>query len=91
MLYIPFINLLYNFSTCFISYGNSYYAISAALPKPTHKCGANVPLLNPRSYPPPCIIYYNLTLGFLLTYNAPIPFGPYNLCADILAKSISKS
>lgn len=47
--YIPFINLLYNFSTCFISYGNSYYAISAALPKPTHKCGANVPLLKPLS------------------------------------------
>ena len=74
-----------------MSYGNSVYAISAALPNPTHKWGARVPLLKPLSYPPPWIIYYNLTLGFLLTYNAPIPLGPYSLWADILPKSISRS
>ena len=38
--------------------------------------GANVPLRNPLSCPPPFIIGISLTLGFLLTYKAPIPFGP---------------
>jgi hypothetical protein len=32
-----------------------------------------------------------LTLGFLLTYNAPIPLGPYTLWLLIDIKSIFKS
>ena len=38
--------------------------------------GANVPLRNPLSCPPPFMIGTSLTLGFLLTYKAPIPLGP---------------
>jgi len=54
----------------------SLSAISQASPNPTQRLGAKVPLLNPLSYPPPLIIGNILTLGFLLTYNAPIPLGP---------------
>lgn len=59
-----------------------------ASPRPTHKWGARVPDLNPFSWPPPFIYATNLTLGFLLTYKAPTPFGPYILCPEIESKSI---
>ena len=40
----------------------------------------------PRSCPPPCICASMRTRGLLRrTNNAPTPFGPYILCADMLA------
>jgi len=51
-------------------------AILQADPSPITRCGGKVPDLNPHSYPPPEIKGIILTLGFFLTYNAPIPFGP---------------
>ncbi len=47
-----------------------------------------MPDLNPLSCPPPCIWACNLILGFLLIYNAPIPLGPYALCAESESRSI---
>lgn len=66
----------------------SLLAILQASPNPTHKAGAKVPLLNPLSYPPPFIMGIRRTLGYLRTYKAPIPLGPYILCEDIDIKSI---
>ena len=60
----------------------SNLASSQALPKPTIPGTFKVPLRIPLSCPPPSIWAVTLTRGFLRrTYNAPIPFGPYILCA----------
>jgi len=48
---------------CFRSCGISSMATSQALPNPTTSGGASVPLLRPRSYPPPLIMGWILTLG----------------------------
>lgn len=77
-----------NLSICLASFYIYNPATSHAFPNPTTKGVGRVPDLRPLYWPPPLIKGVNLTLGFLLIYNAPIPFGPYSLCALILIKSI---
>src|SRR5450756_463926 len=63
-----------------------------ALAKPMMPGTLRVPERIPFSCPPPPICSVTLTRGFLLrTYNAPIPFGPYNLCALIDIRWMSMS
>ena len=50
--------------------------IRAAAPIPTHNGGDSVPLRRPLSCPPPEKRGSSLTLGRLLMYSAPMPFGP---------------
>ncbi len=47
--------------------------MSQASPRPTTNGVGNVPLLIPRSCPPPLCIGRNFTRGLRLTYKAPIP------------------
>mmetsp|Transcript_19005 Transcript_19005/g.54306 ORF Transcript_19005/g.54306 Transcript_19005/m.54306 type:complete len:201 (-) Transcript_19005:688-1290(-) len=84
---IPAMSLSDNRSTWAMSFGSSFKATSAAAPRPTHKAVGNVPDLNPRSWPPPDRTGSNRTRGLRRTYNAPIPFGPYNLCPEIDTRS----
>ena len=51
----------------------SLKATSQALPNPAIKGAGNVPLLNPRSCPPPLICGSTRTRGRRRTYKAPIP------------------
>jgi hypothetical protein len=44
-----------------------------AAPKPTARGHGTVPLLKPRSWPPPLMIGSRRTLGRLRTYRAPTP------------------
>ena len=49
---------------------------------PTIWCVGSVPERMPRSWPPPCICASMRTRGLRRTYSAPMPFGPYVLCAE---------
>ena len=60
-------------------------ANSAALPSPTIPNTFSVPARIPFSCFPPLIRGSRTTP--LRIYRAPIPFGPYNLCPDIVSKS----
>ena len=70
-----------------LSVAISSLARRAASPMPTIWCVASVPERNPRSCPPPWICGSILTRGFLRTYSAPMPLGPYILCAVIVSRS----
>ena len=52
--------------------------------RPCRRSGASasVPERMPRSWPPPCICASIRTRGLRRTYSAPMPFGPYVLCAE---------
>ena len=63
-------------STHALSNSKSCTQSRAAAPKPTQRAGARVPLLSPRSWPPPEKMGSRRTRGFRLTYKAPIPLGP---------------
>mmetsp|Transcript_4574 Transcript_4574/g.8007 ORF Transcript_4574/g.8007 Transcript_4574/m.8007 type:complete len:201 (+) Transcript_4574:398-1000(+) len=76
---IALINLSLKFVACSKSLSMSCSAISHAFPKPITRGGARVPDLIPLSCPPPLMMGSTLTLGLLLRYIAPMPFGPYNL------------
>ena len=65
--------------------------MAAAAPKPTMPGTFNVPARRPRSWPPPTICGSSSILDARRTYNAPTPFGPYNLCALNEARSTSRA
>ena len=62
---------------------------SHAFPNPTIPGTFKVPDRMPRSWPPPSMIAVRRTRGlFERTYSAPMPFGPYILCADMDSRSM---
>ena len=67
------------------STASSACARAHAAPKPTHKAVGSVPGRSPRSWPPPANSGTSRTPR--RTYSAPMPFGPYSLCADRLIRS----
>ena len=65
----------------------SSFARRAASPKPTIWCVASVPERKPRSWPPPWICASMRTRGLRRMQSAPMPFGPYILCAVMVSRS----
>src|SRR6266550_4041461 len=65
----------------------SSFAMRKASPMPTIWWVGSVPERKPRSWPPPWICGSMRTRGFLRTYSAPMPFGPYTLCAVTVKRS----